>query len=102
MTLDRTVSWAQVRFLSLSWRGVELTTFPVTDITIIKKAEAITLQVVEQRALDAEENRRSQEAFVDMASHELRNRTSPTRGKHVPNLTSIALQLSAASGRMPR
>ena len=39
----------------------------------ILQLEALHIQAVEQRAIDAEENRRNQELFIDMASHELRN-----------------------------
>ena len=45
----------------------------VTDISHQKRIEALHIQTVEQRANDAEENRRQQELFIDMASHELRN-----------------------------
>lgn len=45
----------------------------ITDITRQKKLEALHIQIVDQRAADAEENRRQMELFIDMASHELRN-----------------------------
>ena len=41
--------------------------------TSIPQLETLHIQAIEQRAIDAEENRRNQELFIDMASHELRN-----------------------------
>ncbi|GAA5995875.1 uncharacterized protein JCM10292_004800 [Rhodotorula paludigena] len=45
----------------------------LTDITRQKELEMLHIREVEQRALDAEENRRNTEMFLDMSSHELRN-----------------------------
>lgn len=44
-----------------------------TTTPLRKKIEALHIQTVDQRAADAEENRRQMELFIDMASHELRN-----------------------------
>jgi signal transduction histidine kinase len=43
-----------------------------TDITRQRNVEHLHLLAVQQRAEDAEEAKRNQELFVDMASHELR------------------------------
>ncbi|KPV74030.1 uncharacterized protein RHOBADRAFT_54600 [Rhodotorula graminis WP1] len=45
----------------------------LTDITRQKEIEMLHIREVEQRAVDAEENRRNTEMFLDMSSHELRN-----------------------------
>ncbi|SGY14975.1 BQ5605_C013g07190 [Microbotryum silenes-dioicae] len=45
----------------------------ITDITASKRLEKLHLRAVEQRAADAEENRRNTELFLDLSSHELRN-----------------------------
>ncbi|KAK4055384.1 hypothetical protein OIO90_003222 [Microbotryomycetes sp. JL221] len=45
----------------------------VTDISRQKRAEALHVQTVEARRVEADENRRNTEAFLDMSSHELRN-----------------------------
>ncbi|KAM0747651.1 hypothetical protein T439DRAFT_93583 [Meredithblackwellia eburnea MCA 4105] len=45
----------------------------ITDITSQKRIEALHIHAMEQRANDAEENRRQQEQYIDLASHELRN-----------------------------
>ncbi|GAA6054361.1 hypothetical protein JCM3770_003336 [Rhodotorula araucariae] len=45
----------------------------LTDITRQKEVEMLHIREVEQRAVDAEENRRNTEMFLDMSSHELRN-----------------------------
>lgn len=45
----------------------------ITDISRPKQIEALHIQTVDQRAADAEENRRQMDSFIDMASHELRN-----------------------------
>ncbi|SCV70301.1 BQ2448_1695 [Microbotryum intermedium] len=45
----------------------------ITDITASKRLEKLHLRAVEQRASDAEENRRNTELFLDLSSHELRN-----------------------------
>ncbi|BGO94298.1 hypothetical protein NBRC10512_002748 [Rhodotorula toruloides] len=45
----------------------------LTDITRQKEVEMLHIREVEQRAADAEENRRNTEMFLDMSSHELRN-----------------------------
>ncbi|SCZ87449.1 BZ3500_MvSof-1268-A1-R1_Chr2-2g04915 [Microbotryum saponariae] len=45
----------------------------LTDITRQKMIEREHLQIVEQRAADAEENRRNTEMFLDLSSHEMRN-----------------------------
>jgi len=48
----------------------------ITDISSQKRVEQLHIQEVERRAADAEENRRQTDQFLDMSSHELRNRTS--------------------------
>ncbi|KAI5479085.1 hypothetical protein MNV49_004083 [Pseudohyphozyma bogoriensis] len=45
----------------------------ITDLSAQKRLELLHIQTVEQRMADAEENRRLQEEFIDMTSHELRN-----------------------------
>ncbi|GAA5906400.1 hypothetical protein JCM5296_000445, partial [Sporobolomyces johnsonii] len=45
----------------------------LTDITRQKEMEELHIRTVEQRAADAEENRRNTEMFLDMSSHEMRN-----------------------------
>ncbi|GAA6059978.1 hypothetical protein JCM10212_001327 [Sporobolomyces blumeae] len=66
--------WAQLELrastevgLPTGWVGA------LTDITRQKEVEELHIRTVEQRAADAEENRRQTEAFLDMSSHELRN-----------------------------
>lgn len=48
----------------------------VTDISSEKGLEVVKLQAVEQRAADAEAHRKQIENFIDITSHELRNRAS--------------------------
>ncbi|GAA5948632.1 hypothetical protein JCM21900_005196 [Sporobolomyces salmonicolor] len=45
----------------------------LTDITRQKEMEELHIRTIEQRAADAEENRRNTEMFLDMSSHEMRN-----------------------------
>ncbi|KAK4701056.1 cysteine-dependent adenosine diphosphate thiazole synthase, partial [Phenoliferia sp. Uapishka_3] len=47
----------------------------VTDITKQKELEALHVQAVEQRAADADAHRKQIENFIDITSHELRNRS---------------------------
>lgn len=51
----------------------------ITDITTQKELELAHIRAVENRATEAEEQRRAQDVFVDVASHELRNPLSTPR-----------------------
>ncbi|GAA5985317.1 hypothetical protein JCM10908_002618 [Rhodotorula pacifica] len=76
---DRDVVTTELRFKNGNWVQLELRAFEkgyigsITDISHQKEVEALQLQEVETRAQNAEETRRSTDAFLDMASHELRN-----------------------------
>lgn len=77
---DRGVITCEYRYQHLgNWVQMEIRSFEkgyigsITDISHQKEVEASHVKVVEQRAADAEENRRQTEMFLDMSSHELRN-----------------------------
>lgn len=75
-----------------------------TDITRMKQVEEEHIASTDQRAAEAEENRRQMELFVDMASHELRNRewpALPSASLGLADPVASLAQLSAASGRTP-
>ncbi|BGO94263.1 hypothetical protein NBRC10512v2_006371 [Rhodotorula toruloides] len=69
----------EYRYRKGNWAQLEIRSFEkgyigsITDITHQKEVEAFHVSEVEQRARDAEENRRNTEMFLDMSSHELRN-----------------------------
>ncbi|BGP26767.1 multi-sensor hybrid histidine kinase [Rhodotorula toruloides] len=69
----------EYRYKKGNWAQLEIRSFEkgyigsITDITHQKEVEAFHVSEVEQRARDAEENRRNTEMFLDMSSHELRN-----------------------------
>ncbi|BGP02584.1 hypothetical protein JCM10021v2_006304 [Rhodotorula toruloides] len=83
---DAVSNWApdkhasfEYRYRKGNWAQLEIRSFEkgyigsITDITHQKEVEAFHVSEVEQRARDAEENRRNTEMFLDMSSHELRN-----------------------------
>ncbi|GAA5867640.1 hypothetical protein JCM3774_001541 [Rhodotorula dairenensis] len=77
---DRGVITCEYRYQHRgNWVQMEIRSFDkgyigsITDISHQKEVEASHVKVVEQRADDAEENRRQTEMFLDMSSHELRN-----------------------------
>ncbi|GAA5995793.1 uncharacterized protein JCM10292_004752 [Rhodotorula paludigena] len=76
---DKGVATVEYRYKAGNWVQLELRSFDkgfigsITDITHQKEVEAFHIREVEQRAQEADENRRNTEMFLDMSSHELRN-----------------------------
>ncbi|KPV74021.1 uncharacterized protein RHOBADRAFT_54592 [Rhodotorula graminis WP1] len=76
---DKPVSTFEYRYKAGNWAQLEVRSFDkgyigsITDISHQKEVEAFHIREVEQRAQEAEENRRNTEIFLDMSSHELRN-----------------------------
>ncbi|GAA5896575.1 hypothetical protein JCM8208_004237 [Rhodotorula glutinis] len=76
---DKPVSTFEYRYKAGNWAQLEVRSFDkgyigsITDISHQKEVEAFHIREVEQRAQEAEENRRNTEMFLDMSSHELRN-----------------------------
>ncbi|GAA6056619.1 hypothetical protein JCM3770_006359 [Rhodotorula araucariae] len=76
---DKGVSTFEFRYRAGNWAQLEVRSFDkgfigsITDISHQKEVEAFHIREVEQRAQEAEENRRNTEMFLDMSSHELRN-----------------------------
>ncbi|KAK4703630.1 hypothetical protein P7C70_g2585, partial [Phenoliferia sp. Uapishka_3] len=68
--------WAQLELRKVDAFGPSVAYLgTITDITAQKKIEALHLETVEAKAADADTHRRQIEAFIDITSHELRNRT---------------------------
>ncbi|GAA5824652.1 hypothetical protein JCM11251_005289 [Rhodosporidiobolus azoricus] len=76
---DKPSSTFEFRYKNGKWATLQLRSFErgfigsITDISHQKEVEQLHLAEVEQRATEAERNRRDTEAFLDMSSHELRN-----------------------------
>ncbi|GAA6039110.1 hypothetical protein JCM8097_005330 [Rhodosporidiobolus ruineniae] len=76
---DKPTSTFEYRYRNGKYAQLELRAYEkgyigsITDMTHVKEVEHLHISAIESRAEEAEQNRRNMEAFVDMASHELRN-----------------------------